>query len=124
MKIENYLEFYSDGRYELYKCSGYFGPQLGHITAKYTKLKYESDTVKEFEIYLKDIKGFKEVLWRRDKEREKLRAKKMVEAAAVTAAAATAQAGTAGTAGEVAQIVMLDYHHCGQDRSLIDRRQK
>ena len=40
------------------------------------------------------------MLWRRDKEREKLRAKEMVEAAA-----AAAQAETAGTAGGVAQIV-------------------
>ena len=69
VKIENYLEFYSDGRYEFYKCSGCFGPQLGHITAKCTKLKYESDTVKEFEIYLKEIGGFKEVIWKRETER-------------------------------------------------------
>ena len=68
VKIENYLEFYSDGRYEFYKCSGCFGPQFGHITAKCTKLKYESDTVKEFEIYLKEIGGFKEAIWRREKE--------------------------------------------------------
>ena len=27
VKIENYLEFYSYGRYEFYKCSGCFGPQ-------------------------------------------------------------------------------------------------
>ena len=27
VKIENYLEFYSDGRYEFYKCSGCFGLQ-------------------------------------------------------------------------------------------------
>ena len=36
VKIENYLEFYSDNRYEFYKYSGCFGPQLGHITAKCT----------------------------------------------------------------------------------------
>ena len=84
VKIENYLEFYSDGRYEFYKCSGCFGPQLGHITAKCTKIQYEGDTVKAFEVYLKEIKGFKEALWKRDKEREKLRAKEIVEAAAVT----------------------------------------
>ena len=88
VKIENYLEFYSDGRYEFYKCSGCFGPQLGHITAKCTKLKYESDTVKEFEIYLKEIGGFKEAIWKRETERDKIRAKEMAEAAA---AAATAQ---------------------------------
>ena len=102
VKIENFLEFYSDGRYEFYKCSGCFGPQLGHIEVKCTKIKYESDTMKEFEVYLKEIKGFKEVLWKRDKEREKLRAKDMIEAAAA------AQAGTAGTGGAlggVAQIV-------------------
>ena len=34
VKIENFLEFYSDGRYEFYKCPG---PQLGHIEVKYTK---------------------------------------------------------------------------------------
>ena len=69
VKIENYLEFFSDGRYELYKCSGCFGPQLEHITQKCTKLKYESDIVKEFEIYLKKIEGFKEAIWKRDRER-------------------------------------------------------
>ena len=100
VKIENYLEFYSDGRYEFYKCSGSFGPQLGHIAVKCTKIKYESDTVREFEVYLKEIKGFKEVLWKRDKEREKLRAKEMVEAAAQARTA-----GTGGAAGGVAQIV-------------------
>ena len=31
VKIENYLKFFGDGRYEFYKCSGCFGPQLGHI---------------------------------------------------------------------------------------------
>ena len=46
VKIENYLEFYSDGRYEFYKCLGCFGPHLGHIIAMCTKLKYESDTVR------------------------------------------------------------------------------
>ena len=85
VKIENYLEFFGDGRYEFYKCSGCFGPQLGHITQKCTKLKYERETVQEFEIYLKDIGGFKEVIWRREKEteREKIRAKEMVEAAKI-----------------------------------------
>ena len=43
-------------------------PQLGHIVVKCTKIKYE---VKEFEVYLKEIKVFKEALWKRDKEREK-----------------------------------------------------
>ena len=105
VKIENYLEFYSDGRYEFYKCSGCFGPQLGHITAKCTKLKYESDTVKEFEIYLKEIKGFKEAIWRRDKEREKLRAKEIVEAAKAVESSREPAAAVAGTAGGVAQIV-------------------
>ena len=103
MKIENYLQFYSDGRYEIYKCSVCFGPQLGHITAKCTKLKYESDTVKEFEIYLKEIKGFKEAIWRRDTEREKLRAKEIVEAA--KAVENNISAAAVGTAGGVAQIV-------------------
>ncbi len=58
--------------------------------------------MREFEVYLKEIKGFKEALWKRDKEREKLRAKEMVEAAA---AAQAGTAGTVGTAGGVAQIV-------------------
>ena len=104
VKIENYLEFYSDGRYEFYKCSGCFGPQLGHITAKCTGIEYESDTVKKFEMYLKEIGGFKEAIWRREKEvkREKIRAKEMVEA---SAAAQAGTAGTAGIAGGVAQIV-------------------
>ena len=111
VKIENFLEFYSDGRYEFYKCSGCFGPQLGHITTKCTRIKYEGDTVKEFEIYLEEIGGFKEAIWRREKElrveKEKIRAKEMVEAAAATAAAAVATAGTAGTetAGGEAQVV-------------------
>ena len=92
VKIENFLEFYSDGRYEFYKCSGCFGPQLGHISVKCTGIEYESDTVKKFEMYLKEIGGFKEALWRREKEieREKIRAKEMVEAAAATTVAAAA----------------------------------
>ena len=104
VKIENYLGFYSDGRYEFYKYSGCFGSQLGHLAAKCTKIKYEGDTVKEFEIYLKEIGGFKEVIWRREKEteREKIRAKEMVEAAR---AVDSSTAATAGTAGGVAQIV-------------------
>ncbi len=125
VKIENYLEFYSDGRYEFYKCSGCFGPQLGHITAKCTKIQYEGDTVKAFEVYLKEIKGFKEALWKRDKEREKLRAKEMVEAAA--AATQVGTAGTVGTAGGVAQLVKPRpplLWTPGQDRSLTDGRQK
>ena len=70
VKKENYMIFFSDGRYEFYKCSGCFGPQLGHITAKCTKLKYVSDTVKELEIHLKEIGGFKEAIWRREREKE------------------------------------------------------
>ena len=103
VKIENFLEFYSDGRYEFYKCSGCFGPQLGHIEVKCTKIAYESDVVRKFEVHLKEIKGFKEALWKREKEKEKLRAKEMVEAAAAAAQAGTA--GTGGAAGGVAQIV-------------------
>lgn len=68
VKIENYLEFYSDGRYKFYKCSGCFAPQLGHITQKCTKLKYERYTVLELEIYLKEIGGFKEAIWKREKD--------------------------------------------------------
>ena len=111
MKIENFLEFYSDSRYEFYKYSGCFGPQLGYIAAKCTKIKYEGDIVKEFEIYLKEIGGFQEAKWKREKElraeKEKIRAKEMVEGTAATAAAAAATSGTAGTvtAGGVAQIV-------------------
>ena len=36
VKIENFLEFYSDGRYELYKYPACLGPQLGHIEVKCT----------------------------------------------------------------------------------------
>ena len=83
MRIDNHLEFFSDSRYEFYKCSGCFGPQLGHITAKCTRLKYERDTILEFEIYLEEIGGFKEAIWRREKElrveKEKIRAKEMVD---------------------------------------------
>ena len=72
---------------------------------KCTGIEYESDIVKKFEMYLKEIGGFKEALWRREKEkeieREMIRAKEMVEAAAAQAGTA----GTAGTAGGVAQIV-------------------
>ena len=108
VKIENYLEFYSDGRYDFYKFLGCFGPQLGHITQKCTRLKYENDTVQEFEIYLEEIGAFKEVIWKRKKdketEREKIRAKEMVEAAR---AVDSSTAATAGTAGGVNQLVKL-----------------
>ena len=82
VKIENFLEFYSDGRYEFYKCPGCFGPQLGYIEVKCTKIAYESDVVRKFKVHLKKIKGFKEGLGKREKEKEKLRPKEMVEAAA------------------------------------------
>ena len=109
VKIENYLKFFSDGRYEFYKCSGCFGLQLGHITQKCTRLKYEKETMQEFEIYLEEIGGFKEVIWKREKdketEREKIRAKEIVEAARAVESSTAATAGTAGTAGGIAQIV-------------------
>ena len=109
VKIENYLKFFSDGRYEFYKCSGCFGPQLGHITQKCTRLKYEKETVQEFEIYLEEIGGFKEAIWKREKdketERENIRAKEIVEAARAVESSTAATAGTAGTAGGIAQIV-------------------
>ena len=107
VKIENYLEFFGDGRYEFYKCSGCFGPQLGHITQKCIKLKYEKETVQDFEIYLKEIGGFKEAIWRREEEirekKEKIRAKEMVEAARAVESNTTAAAGTTG--GGVTQLV-------------------
>ena len=106
MKIENYLIFFSDGRYEFYKCLGCFGPKLGYITQKCPKVKYDRESVKEFEIYLEEVGGFKEAIWKREKENkiemEKIRAKEMVEAARAvessTVAAVAATAGTAGTA--------------------------
>ena len=85
MKIENYLEFFDDGGYEFYKCSGCFGPKLGHITQKCPKVEYDKENLQHFEIYLKEIGGFKEAIWKRDKEKEierkKIRAKEKVEAA-------------------------------------------
>ena len=62
VKIENYLEFFGDGRYEFYKCSGCLGPKLGHIIQKCTKLEYDKETLQKFEIYLKEIGGFKEAI--------------------------------------------------------------
>ena len=54
----------------------------------------------KFEIYLKEIGGFKEAIWKREKEneieREKIRAKEMIEAAKAVAA---------GIAGGVTQLV-------------------
>ena len=47
LKIEKYLEFFCDGRYEFYKCSGCLGPKLGHITQKCTKLEYDKENVQK-----------------------------------------------------------------------------
>ena len=96
VKIENFLEFYSYGRYEFNKCLGCFGPKLGHIAAKCIKIKYERDNVKEFEIYLKEIGGFKEAIWKREKEKdtetEKIRAKEIVEVARAVGSSTAATA--------------------------------
>ena len=101
VNIENFLEFNSVmGSYEFYKCSGCMGPQLGHIAAKCTKIPYESDTVRQFEVYLKEIKGFKEALWKREEEKEK----RKVEAK-VAAAAQAGNAGIGAAAGGVTQVV-------------------
>ena len=65
VKIENHQEFFGDGRYDFYKCLGCFEPKLGYITQKCPRLKYDKETVQEFEIYLKEIGGFKELIWER-----------------------------------------------------------
>ena len=63
--------------------------------------------MQKFEIYLKEIGGFKEAIWRREREireeREKIRAKEMVEAAKAVENSTTAAAGTTG--GGVTQLV-------------------
>ena len=64
--------------------------------------------MKEFEIYLKEIGGFKEAIWRREKEketeREKIRAKEIIEAAkAVESSIAPVAAGTAGGVTQLVQ---------------------
>ena len=62
--------------------------------------------IQDFEIYLKEIGGFKEAIQRREKEireeNEKISAKEMVKAARAVESNAAA---TAGTAGGVAQII-------------------
>ena len=62
VEIENYLKYFSDCRYEFYKSPGCFGPKLGHITQKCPKVKYDRESVQEFEIYLEEVGGFKEVI--------------------------------------------------------------
>ena len=57
------------------------GPRLGHITQKCPRLEYDKETVQKFEIYLKEIGGFKEAIWEREIETEKIRAKEVIEAA-------------------------------------------
>ncbi len=61
--------------------------------------------MKEFEIYLKEIGGFKGAIWRREKEteREKLRAKEIVEAAKAIESNTAVTA--VGTVGGVTQVV-------------------
>ena len=59
VKIENHLEFFDDGRYEFYKYSGCFVPKFGYITQKCSRLKYDKETMQEFEIYLKKWEDLK-----------------------------------------------------------------
>ena len=83
VNIENFLEFNSvTGNYEFYKCSGCMGPQLGHMTVKCMKAPYESEIVRQFEVYLKEIKGFKEALWKREEDKERRKAEVKAAAAA------------------------------------------
>ena len=69
------------------------------------RLKYDKETVQEFEIYLKEIGGFKEAIWKRQKEieREKIRAQEMIEAAKVVESNTAPVA--AGIAGGTTQLV-------------------
>ena len=64
---------------------GVYGATVGHMAAKCTKILYESDIVRQFEVYLEEIKGFKEAIWSREKEKESIMARKMIEAAEAAA---------------------------------------
>ena len=60
-EIEDFLEFDSNGKYELTRCETCDGPILGHLEVKCRTLdgvRYDGQTVKSFENWLKRINGF------------------------------------------------------------------
>ena len=70
--IDNFLEFDYGGLYEFARCEGCYGPLLGHLEAKCKGkegARYERETVRLFENYLKRIGGFKEAVWARQKKK-------------------------------------------------------
>ena len=87
MVIDNYLEFENNVKYEFRRCEDCNGPMIGYLTAKCPKVEYSEDDVKRFERYIKNIGGFKEAVWARDKrlreEEQKIRAKELTEAKAL-----------------------------------------
>ena len=83
VKLENFLDFDFNGKYEFASCEDCNGLILGQIKAKCSGKEgagYSVEDVKKFENYLKRIGGFKEALWARDKknreENEKIELKK------------------------------------------------
>ena len=75
MDIGNFLDFDDDGKYEFTRCEGCFGPLLGHIEAKCSGkegVRYRSEAVKSFEIWIKRVPGFREMIELRRKKRDEI----------------------------------------------------
>ena len=90
IKIDNYLEFEVNSKYEFIRCEDCNGPTLGHLQVKCPKIEYDEDVLSKFKNCLKRIWEFKEAVWAREKRKEEeddakemkkevLRAAKLVE---------------------------------------------
>ena len=69
----NFLDIDDDGKYEFARCKGCFGPLLGHMEKKCNGkegVRYGSEAVKSFKIWLKRVPGFRESIELRKKKRD------------------------------------------------------
>ena len=81
-EIEDFLDFNDKIKYEFARCEGCFGPLLGHIEAKCTGkegVRYGSEAVKSFEIWIKRVK----MIELRRKKRDEIRLGWLAEAVRV-----------------------------------------
>ena len=106
--IDNSLDFNNNGRYEFMRCEDCNGPMIGYLKPKCPKVEYSEDDVKRFEKFIKNIGGFQEAIWARDKrlreEDSKVRAKELTELAKLLNENKVVP-GAAGAAGGKTQLV-------------------
>ena len=77
--IEYHLEFWYNGEYEFRRSEYCDGPMLGHLKPKCPKVEYSEKDVQRFEKHIKNIGGFKEAIWEREKRLRERAVKLRVE---------------------------------------------